>query len=297
MAFLLRERKGVLFEVAKELGVEVDITLPKVEFKKRICRSKYYNDEAAKCLLEGILEEKHEKREIKEREEREIKEFEERNSTTEVSEPVSKCRPLINPVVNKSPENALSCDFENENCDPPLRWTNVFPPSEVRGIGTEKNNRFKVEKGKEINVYRSSDCKVKVKAGVFEGSVRAMAMCAQRVINADDIGVGFLELIGDKGVANPEGLIWESNCEEKVTIVTLMGGEKQLTVDRESFRNHTMAKIAGQLNGGKENLCKVRKGLGDGLAMQMPHSKPRGIDKSNLETDNTRYIQKISSVW
>ncbi|GFU86012.1 uncharacterized protein TNCV_3070141 [Trichonephila clavipes] len=40
-----------------------------------------------------------------------------------------------------------------------------------------------------------------------------------------------------------------------------MGCEKQLTVDRESFRNHTMAKIAGQLKGGKENMCKedVRK--------------------------------------
>ncbi|GFT43101.1 hypothetical protein TNCV_5119621 [Trichonephila clavipes] len=34
--------------------------------------------------------------------------------TAEVSEPVNKCRPLINPVVNKSVENATSCDFEKE---------------------------------------------------------------------------------------------------------------------------------------------------------------------------------------
>ncbi|GFV35220.1 hypothetical protein TNCV_620161 [Trichonephila clavipes] len=163
MAFLLRERKDVLLEVAKELEVEVDITLPKMEFKKRICQSKYYTEEVAKCLLEDILEEKRE-----EREKREIKKFEERrlarefelerlraqlnnklnenklkagnrindlanvcylsgNPTTEVSEPVNKCRPLINPVVNKSVENATSCDFEKENCDPPVRWTNVPP--------------------------------------------------------------------------------------------------------------------------------------------------------------------------
>ncbi|GFV27810.1 hypothetical protein TNCV_1945571 [Trichonephila clavipes] len=154
MAFLLRERKDVLLEVAKELRVEIDITLPKIEFKKRICQSKYYDEESVKCLLEGILEEKRE-----EREEREIKKFEERKlireielqrlraqlsnklnenklkagnrindlanvcilsgkRTAEVSEPVNKCRPLINPVVNKSMENATSCDFEKENCDP-----------------------------------------------------------------------------------------------------------------------------------------------------------------------------------
>ncbi|GFU64314.1 hypothetical protein TNCV_3446241 [Trichonephila clavipes] len=135
MAFLLREGKDVLLEVAKELRVEVDITLPKIEFKRRICQSKYYDEKSVKCLLEGILEEERE-----EREKREIKKFEERrlvrefelkslraqlsnklnenelkawnrinnlanvcilseNRTGEVSEPVNKCRPLINPVV------------------------------------------------------------------------------------------------------------------------------------------------------------------------------------------------------
>ncbi|GFU08989.1 uncharacterized protein TNCV_1318611 [Trichonephila clavipes] len=71
-----------------------------------------------------------------------------------------------------------------------------------------------------------------------------------------------------------------------------MGCEKQLTVDQESFRNHTMAKIAGQLNGEKENMCKadVRKGLGDGLAMRLPLSEPREIYKDNLETDNRSNI-------
>ncbi|GFS91684.1 uncharacterized protein TNCV_1492521 [Trichonephila clavipes] len=33
-------------------------------------------------------------------------------------------------------------------------------------------------------------------------------------------------------------------------------------------------------------IADVRKGLGDGLAMRLPLSKPREIDKSNLETDN-----------
>ncbi|GFT86012.1 uncharacterized protein TNCV_3256481 [Trichonephila clavipes] len=324
MAFLLRERKDVLLEVAKELRVEIDITLPKIEFKKRICQSKYYDEESVKCLLEGILEEKRE-----EREKQEIKEFEERrlarerelerlrvqlrnklngnklkagnrindlanvcilseNRTTEVSESVNKCRPVINPVVNKSVENATSCDFEKKNCAPPVRWTNVSHPSEVKGRGTEKNNLFKIGEGKEINMNRSSDCEVKMKAGLCEGRVRTVAMGAQRVINPDNIGIGYFEFKRDKGVSNPEGLICENICEEKYTIGTLMGCEKQITVNRESFRNHTIAKIAGQSQGGKENTCKadVRKGLEDGLAMRSPLSEPREIYKDSLETDN-----------
>ncbi|GFW59504.1 hypothetical protein TNCV_3221581 [Trichonephila clavipes] len=145
MTFLLRERKDVLLEVAKELRVDIDITLPKIEFKKRICQSKYYDEESV-SLLEGILEERDQ--EFEER--RLARELElermrvqlrnklnenklkagnrindlanvcilSENRTTEVSEPVNKCRPLINPVVNKSVENATSCDFEKKNCDP-----------------------------------------------------------------------------------------------------------------------------------------------------------------------------------
>ncbi|GFW94885.1 uncharacterized protein TNCV_3397651 [Trichonephila clavipes] len=61
-----------------------------------------------------------------------------------------------------------------------------------------------------------------------------------------------------------------------------------MTVNRESFRNHTIAKIAGKLQGGKENTCKadVRKCLEDGLAMRLPLSEPREIYKDSLETDN-----------
>ncbi|GFT95875.1 uncharacterized protein TNCV_312161 [Trichonephila clavipes] len=131
-----------------------------------------------------------------------------------------------------------------------------------------------------------------MKVGVCEGRVEAVAMGAQRVINPDNIGVGSFELKGDKGVANPEGLIRENICEAKYTIGTLMGCEKQLTMNRESFRNHTIAKIAGQLKGGKENMCKedVRKGLEDGLAMRLPLSEPREIYKDNLETDNRSNI-------
>ncbi|GFW87478.1 hypothetical protein TNCV_1301231 [Trichonephila clavipes] len=252
MAFLLRERKDLLLEVPKELRVEIDITLPKIEFKKRICQSKYYDEESVKCLLEGIWEEKREereKREIKKLEERKlIREFElqrlraqlsnklnenklkagnrindlanvcvlSENRTTEVSAPVNKCRPLtlqldrtdfsallerlrkwtariflpsrgrcpvrglINPVVNKSVENATSCDFEKENCDPPVRWTNVSPLSEVSGRGTEQNNLFKIVEGKEFNVYRNSNFEVKMKAVLCEGRVRTVAMGAQR---------------------------------------------------------------------------------------------------------------------
>ncbi|GFX89640.1 hypothetical protein TNCV_3710721 [Trichonephila clavipes] len=40
------------------------------------------------------------------------------NRTAEFREPASKCKPLINQVVNKSGEDTTSCDFEKENCDP-----------------------------------------------------------------------------------------------------------------------------------------------------------------------------------
>ncbi|GFU69138.1 uncharacterized protein TNCV_1516721 [Trichonephila clavipes] len=68
-----------------------------------------------------------------------------------------------------------------------------------------------------------------------------------------------------------------------------MGCEKQLTVGRESFRNHTIAKIAGQ---GEKTMCKadVWKGLEDGLAMRLPLSESREIYKDNLETDNRSNI-------
>ncbi|GFT18709.1 hypothetical protein TNCV_2277051 [Trichonephila clavipes] len=115
-------------------------TLTKSEIKKRICQSKYYDEESVKCLLEGILEER-EKQEIKEYEERRLareRELERlriqlRNKlnenklkagnrindlanvcilsgkrTAEVSEPINKCRTVNNPVVNKSVENATS---------------------------------------------------------------------------------------------------------------------------------------------------------------------------------------------
>ncbi|GFS54695.1 retrovirus-related Pol polyprotein from transposon 412 [Trichonephila clavipes] len=84
------KRKDVLLEVAKELRVEIDITLPKIEFKKRICQSEDYNEESVKSLLEGILAEKQEARELKERQEamelkerQEAREFKERQETRE----------------------------------------------------------------------------------------------------------------------------------------------------------------------------------------------------------------------
>ncbi|GFU19760.1 retrovirus-related Pol polyprotein from transposon 297 [Trichonephila clavipes] len=74
----VKKEKDVLLEVAKELRVEIDITLPKIEFKKRICQSEDYNEESVKSLLEGILVEKQEARELKERQEaRELKERQE----------------------------------------------------------------------------------------------------------------------------------------------------------------------------------------------------------------------------
>ncbi|GFT56468.1 uncharacterized protein TNCV_2334311 [Trichonephila clavipes] len=87
MAFLLRERKDVLLEVAKELRVEIDITLSKIEFKKIICQSEDYNEESVKSLLEGILAEKQEARELKERQEaRELKERQEARELKERQE-------------------------------------------------------------------------------------------------------------------------------------------------------------------------------------------------------------------
>ncbi|GFX91451.1 hypothetical protein TNCV_3545341 [Trichonephila clavipes] len=168
MTFLLRERKDVLLEVAKELRVEIDITLPKIEFKKRIFQSKYYDEESVKCLLEGILEEKREERKLIKELELERMRVQLRNKlnenklkagnrindlanvcilsgkrTAEVSEPFNKCRPLINRVVNKSVENATSCDFEKKNCDPPVRCTNVSHPSEVGGKEFNVNRKRK----------------------------------------------------------------------------------------------------------------------------------------------------------
>ncbi|GFU81660.1 uncharacterized protein TNCV_2944211 [Trichonephila clavipes] len=130
-----------------------------------------------------------------------------------------------------------------------------------------------------------------MKVGVCEGRVKTVAMGAQRVIIPDNIVDGSFELKRDKGVANPERLICENSCEEKYTLGTLMGCEKQLTVNRESFRNHAIAKIAGPLKV-KENTCKadVRKCLEDGLAMRLPLSEPREIYKDSLATDNRSNI-------
>ncbi|GFX35604.1 uncharacterized protein TNCV_104091 [Trichonephila clavipes] len=76
MAFLLKQTKEVLLEVAIDLGVEVNSTLTKSEIKNRICQNEDYNEESVKSLLEGILAEKREARELKEN--RETREFEER---------------------------------------------------------------------------------------------------------------------------------------------------------------------------------------------------------------------------
>ncbi|GFU55747.1 retrovirus-related Pol polyprotein from transposon 297 [Trichonephila clavipes] len=126
-----------------------------------------------------------------------------------------------------------------------------------------------------------------MKVGVCEGRVKTVAMGAQRVIIPDNIVEASFELKRDKGVANPEGLICENSCEEKYTLGTLRGCEKQLTVNRESFRIHTIAKIAGPLKG-KEDTCKADglTCLEDGLAMRLPLSEPREIYKDSLETDN-----------
>ncbi|GFW95017.1 uncharacterized protein TNCV_476161 [Trichonephila clavipes] len=126
-----------------------------------------------------------------------------------------------------------------------------------------------------------------MKVGVCEGRVKTVAMGAQRVIIPDNIVEASFELKRDKGVANPEGLICENSCEEKYTLGTLRGCEKQLTVNREGFRIHTIAKIAGPLKG-KEDTCKADglTCLEDGLAMRLPLSEPREIYKDSLETDN-----------
>ncbi|GFW39158.1 hypothetical protein TNCV_1831481 [Trichonephila clavipes] len=90
MAFLLKQTKEVLLEVAIDLGVEVNSTLTKSEIKNRICQSEDYNEESVKSLLEGILAEKREARELKERQEarglkerQEARELKERQETRE----------------------------------------------------------------------------------------------------------------------------------------------------------------------------------------------------------------------
>ncbi|GFY15756.1 hypothetical protein TNCV_1284011 [Trichonephila clavipes] len=139
-------RKGDLLEEEREIGVEVNGDQTRVEIKDMILQSDKNDMETIKAVMEGILEEKE--REVEER--RQIREFElERmriqlrnklnenklkagnrindlanvcilsgKRTAEVSEPVNKCRLLINLVVNKSVENATSCDFEKKNRDP-----------------------------------------------------------------------------------------------------------------------------------------------------------------------------------
>ncbi|GFU16415.1 retrovirus-related Pol polyprotein from transposon 412 [Trichonephila clavipes] len=67
MAFLLKQTKEVLLEVAIDLEVEVNSTLTKSEIKNRICQSEDYNEESVKSLLEGILAENRETREFEER--------------------------------------------------------------------------------------------------------------------------------------------------------------------------------------------------------------------------------------
>ncbi|GFV67393.1 uncharacterized protein TNCV_49861 [Trichonephila clavipes] len=116
-------------------------------------------------------------------------------------------------------------------------------------------------------------------------------------------------IVGGRGEENPRVLLGDADQESgtrmrktpcgldgdklwlrgKYTLGTLVGCEKQLTVDRESFRNHTIGKIAGQ---GEENTCKadVRKCLEDGLAMRLPLSEPREIYKDSLATDNRSNI-------
>ncbi|GFS98906.1 retrovirus-related Pol polyprotein from transposon 412 [Trichonephila clavipes] len=84
MAFLLKQTKEVLLEVAIDLGVEVNSTLTKSEIKNRICQSEDYNEESVKSLLEGILAEKQEARELKERQE--ARELMERQEARELKE-------------------------------------------------------------------------------------------------------------------------------------------------------------------------------------------------------------------
>ncbi|GFX65863.1 hypothetical protein TNCV_12841 [Trichonephila clavipes] len=68
----------------------------------------------------------------------------------------------------------------------------------------------KIEEGKEISVYRSSDCEEK-EGSIADGeSVTAVVMFAQWVINPENIGVSSSELIVDKAA----GRIHESNLFE-----------------------------------------------------------------------------------
>ncbi|GFX94344.1 SCAN box domain-containing protein [Trichonephila clavipes] len=52
-----------------KIGSRSQYTLTKSEIKNRICQSEDYNEESVKSLLEGILKERQEARELKERQE------------------------------------------------------------------------------------------------------------------------------------------------------------------------------------------------------------------------------------
>ncbi|GFS64297.1 uncharacterized protein TNCV_3946111 [Trichonephila clavipes] len=65
---MLRKKRRIV-KVAKKLRVEIDITLPKIEFRREFVRVKTITKNRLKSLLEGILVEKQEARELKERQE------------------------------------------------------------------------------------------------------------------------------------------------------------------------------------------------------------------------------------
>ncbi|GFX59376.1 uncharacterized protein TNCV_4633341 [Trichonephila clavipes] len=72
MTLLLRLRKGDLLEVERELGVEVNDDLTKVEIKDMLLQNDKNDIETIKAVMEGILEEKE--RELEER--RQTREYE-----------------------------------------------------------------------------------------------------------------------------------------------------------------------------------------------------------------------------
>ncbi|GFT45108.1 uncharacterized protein TNCV_1736911 [Trichonephila clavipes] len=148
-------------------------------------------------MLEDILEDKRE-----EREKREIKKFEERRLAREFES--ERLRAQLSNNLN---ENELKA------------WNRINNLANVCILS--ENRTGEVEEGKEINVYKSSDCEVKMKVGVCEGRVRTVAMGAQRVKNPDNVGAGFFELKGDKGVDNPEGLIYLPGKRVRSTIYRL----------------------------------------------------------------------------
>ncbi|GFU44035.1 hypothetical protein TNCV_4963481 [Trichonephila clavipes] len=97
----------------------------------------------------------------------------------------------------------LAREFEERRLDREFEVSKQMREFELERLRAQLRNKernrkkesFKIEEEKGIYVNRIGDCEREVGSIAGGESVRAVVMCAQRVINPDDIEVGSLELL------------------------------------------------------------------------------------------------------